>query len=91
MEENGLKLISDVEAIRDFCCKAIELQDQEKLFNKYRRGEHNKPKNKKAIKLVVGLVLEMSKGKAHSKVTQSVAKDLLDQYCIDYRNNKFLK
>lgn len=84
MKDLGLKLISDVSTITTLCSKTIQDQDQEKLFKKYRRGEHKRPRNKKATKLIVDTVLQLTDGKAHTKITQSVARELLDQYCVQF-------
>lgn len=88
MKSQGLKLISDISTIKTLCSKAIQDQDQGKLFEKYRRGEHKRPKNKKATKLIVSVVLQSTGGKAHTKITQSIARELLDEYCVKFHKSR---
>ena len=88
MERNNWSLITDVPAIEDLCRIAIGRLDANKIFHKYLRGEHKRPKNKKTVGKVVSIMMELSQEKVHTRIAQTVARDMLDDRFMEFTNKK---
>nr|XP_039256048.1 glutamyl-tRNA(Gln) amidotransferase subunit B, mitochondrial-like isoform X1 [Styela clava] len=88
IDSRSWRMIKDISTIEKFCDEALKTINLENMLKKYIPGKHKRPKNKKAVSTVVTAIIELSKGRAHTKIAQNVARHMLDKLSSNAANKK---